>query len=275
MESLDILPKLKETLDYIFVDLDDTLKPSNNIYPEDYHAVHLPRFAEIVRLANSRVIPPIALCTGRELPYVLGGIFPLMNALSIIEGGVLTCNLARSTKQYHEKINAQVRQYFQNLSTVIFPQILEHIPDLYLYTGKEINIAIQCRNPHASIKDYEELLIRELEKRLGGDIKELEYDLSSIAFDFRPKGVNKGSSFDQVCRVERIDPQRVLSIGDSPGDFPIMQKVGFLGTPLNADDLCKDLVTSKGRERGKIAHYQGLQGVIEILTCFAQQECAG
>jgi hydroxymethylpyrimidine pyrophosphatase-like HAD family hydrolase len=40
-------------------------------------------------------------------------------------------------------------------------------------------------------------------------------------------GVNKGQGVLDLCRLQGIDPQRVLAIGDNDNDIPMLEVVGY------------------------------------------------
>jgi Cof subfamily protein (haloacid dehalogenase superfamily) len=52
-------------------------------------------------------------------------------------------------------------------------------------------------------------------------------------------GVDKGSALRKLCELLQIDPQRVLAIGDSENDIPMMQTAGFAIAMGNATDHVK------------------------------------
>ena len=43
------------------------------------------------------------------------------------------------------------------------------------------------------------------------------------------RGVDKGSGLLRLCDILGIDPQRVMAIGDSENDIPMLQAAGFGG----------------------------------------------
>jgi Cof subfamily protein (haloacid dehalogenase superfamily) len=52
-------------------------------------------------------------------------------------------------------------------------------------------------------------------------------------------GVDKGSALRKLCAMLRVDPQRVLAIGDSENDIPMMQTAGFAVAMGNATEHVK------------------------------------
>ncbi len=52
-------------------------------------------------------------------------------------------------------------------------------------------------------------------------------------------GVDKGSGLRKLCELLQVDPQRVLAIGDSENDIPMMQAAGFAIAMGNATPAVK------------------------------------
>lgn len=52
-------------------------------------------------------------------------------------------------------------------------------------------------------------------------------------------GVDKGSALRKLCRLLDVDPKRVLAIGDSENDIPMMQAAGFAIAMGNANEHVK------------------------------------
>jgi hydroxymethylpyrimidine pyrophosphatase-like HAD family hydrolase len=52
-------------------------------------------------------------------------------------------------------------------------------------------------------------------------------------------GVDKGSGLRKLCEIMDIDPQRVLAIGDSENDIPMLRAAGFGVAMGNATESLK------------------------------------
>jgi hydroxymethylpyrimidine pyrophosphatase-like HAD family hydrolase len=52
-------------------------------------------------------------------------------------------------------------------------------------------------------------------------------------------GVDKGSALRKLCEILDVDPQRVLAIGDSENDIPMLQAAGFAIAMGNATESLK------------------------------------
>ena len=52
-------------------------------------------------------------------------------------------------------------------------------------------------------------------------------------------GIDKGSGLRRLCQILDIDPQRVLAIGDSDNDIPMLQAAGFAVAMDNATEGVK------------------------------------
>lgn len=254
-------------IQYTFIDLDGTLRlPPNESLPGYAHLEHAPAFNEIIQLSRAGKTSPMGICTGREKPYV-DGFSDSWGFPDIMEGGVLTGNRATGLLYYHPAITLETRQLFVHLYRDVFPSVVAGIPDLHLYTGKEISIAVERKRDTVSIAELARLLLDPLHPALQPYADKLEYDYSDRAIDFRPIGVNKGTAFKEFCTRQKIDPGKVLSIDDSRGGFSIMDEAGYIGCPSNASEECKQRVRSRG-EHGHVSDYPLLAGVIDILRHF-------
>lgn len=76
---------------------------------------------------------------------------------------------------------------------------------------------------------------------------------SKYAYHIHPKGVDKGTAIEVICRMLRISLEEVASIGDSELEIPLFKKVGFSVAVANAPEELKSVatkVTSSGYSRG-------------------------
>lgn len=249
-------------------DLDDNLVPTDDEQKTREFYEEAIAFSELITQANAGSIPPIGIWTGREEEIVRGAfrIFRLPNFWSAVESGVALVNLATGDKTYHPRISPETRRVFQEIRGEVIPRLVSNNPNLRLYPGKEINVALERHNKDIPIQNYLERVKEALEKYLPF----IEIDYSSIAIDIRPEGVNKGTALEVLTRLTGIQPEEILGTGDSAGDFPMLQRVGFVGCPSNASPECKAFVESRG-ECGYVSELPYVAGVNAILRHFSQR----
>ncbi len=75
------------------------------------------------------------------------------------------------------------------------------------------------------------------------------------------KGVSKGSSVELLARAMKVDLKNVMAIGDSHGDLPMLERVGF---PVVMSNAPNDLKTDYPRHAGDVEDC----GIVE-MTAFA------
>ncbi len=211
-------------------------------------------------LARAGEKPPLVLCTGRPQPYAeaiiqtLDAFFP--NFPSIVENGcflydpvedVIIPNPAIEGK---EKGLRKIRTFLEE--TLIAKRLAKAEP------GKEL-----CVSLNALLGMSIEELFRLTLETLPEDLKRLVFIThSSSAVDITPKGVNKASGLEFMSKYTGIAFSEMIGIGDTVGDFPMLEKVGYPACPGNANSEVIELVK---KSDGYVASAPNTAGVWEIL----------
>ena len=81
--------------------------------------------------------------------------------------------------------------------------------------------AITYENPDQSGRD----VLLEMERRFASRLSIMRTHIWLV--EATAPGVDKGSGLLKLCEIMNIDPQRVLAIGDSENDIPMLQAAGF------------------------------------------------
>lgn len=98
---------------------------------------------------------------------------------------------------------------------------------------------------------------------LPNDMNDLVFvTYSSSAVDITPKGVDKASGLTFLSERTSIPFVEMLGIGDTKGDFPMLERVGFPACPSNAKPEVIELVQERN---GHVAQKPNTAGVWEIL----------
>jgi hypothetical protein len=211
-------------------------------------------------LARHGEKPPIVLCTGRPQPYAeaiiqsLDAFFP--NFPSIVENGCFLYDpvedavIANPAIEGREKELRQVRIFLEE--NIVAKRLAKIEP------GKELCISL---NPFFG-QTVENLFHFTL-KLLPQEIKNLVFvTFSSSAVDITPKGVNKASGLEFLSRRTGIAFAEMIGIGDTSGDFPMLELVGHPACPANARQEVIDLVKKRS---GYVAKASNTSGVWDIL----------
>lgn len=245
---------------YILVDLDDTVYPTQTEgpLPQGFHEA-LGRFSELIQQANEGTLPPIGFCTGREIEYIIVATRTLVtpSCWSVVENGLCLYNLATEDRINHPLLTQEVEQVFCQIRERI-PLLIQRFPDLRPYLRKEVNLALERQRPRINLAGY----VAPVEEMLSEFTDFLDITHSGNAIDLMPKGINKGSGAQELCKAVGIEPTQILSIGDSANDFPIMELAGYVGCPSNAQERCHELMASK---EGYASLYPYVVGVVDII----------
>ena len=254
-----------ERIKLILVDIDDCLLPTDgNFYPDYFTG--LLEVARYVEKANGGEIPKIGFCTGRDRNYVESVAFSVLrpNAWSVIESGIALFNPTTKEMLLNLSLTPEIEAAFNKIRRERLPQILKKFPGLFDYPGNMINIALE--------RQYGvELSIEECYKAVGAELSDLESQglviihHSKIAVDISPQGIDKASGVRFLAEKTGVDPSEMLGIGDSRGDFPMLNLAGSVGCPSNASKECKELIEKKG---GYISPYQYARGVADVLRYY-------
>ena len=253
----------------ILIDIDGCLLSTNGNVSPDYY-IGLNELSHYIKQANQGKFPKIGFCTGRDRNYVEAVAFftGLPNSWSIIESGIALFNPTTKELVFNPALTTEIQEIFLVISENRIPQVLEKYPDLFLYPGNMINVALERRyGSTLSIEESYETVQKEL-----NDLLRLEHIVirhSDIAIDISPSCIDKASGVKFLSQYSGIDLQKTLGIGDTNGDFPMLELVGSVGCPSNASEECKKLVKSRG---GYISPYKYASGVADIFQHFFGQE---
>lgn len=250
---------------YVLADVDDTIVTTDGKFNQSVYGGQ-PKLSWIIEQANIGQLPRFGFCTGREVSYVLGAcrFIETPNSWSVTESGLILYNPSASPDRiYHPAFTKAVSEIFVEIRGKRIPRLEEKYPFLKPYKGKEVNIAIELKDGTATLADCERI-IRE---SLTDIIEFLEINVSSIAVDISPKGVDKGTGAVRLAEVTGIPLSEMLLIDDSLGGKPAADRVGFLACPANASAAFKELVRARG-EKGYESPYEFAEGVADAISHF-------
>jgi hydroxymethylpyrimidine pyrophosphatase-like HAD family hydrolase len=205
-------------------------------------------------------LPPLVLCTGRQIPYaecvaqVIGAFFPGMP--SVVENGAFLYDIARGELIPSPAITAealaQTREVREDVDRLLARVGGER------ERGKEVCISL---NPPAgtSVEQLHEVVTEELAR--WADAVAITHSRSAV--DITPLGVDKGSAIENLAAVTGIPTGAILGIGDTRGDLPMLEKVGIAAAPANASPEVRGCAQYTATQPGPA-------GVAEILREFTQ-----
>lgn len=96
--------------------------------------------------------------------------------------------------------------------------------------------------------------------RGSADIVSITHSVSAV--DVTIKGVTKASGLAMWQDRTKVPVEEIAAIGDSRGDLPVLEEVGFAMCPANATDEVKNFIQENG---GYISPYRTTLGVVDCL----------
>ena len=258
---------VRRKIEAIFIDVDGCLLPTDGDVSPVYF-LGLNQISQYVKEANQGNFPKIGFCTGRDRNYVEAVSFftGLPNSWSVIESGIAIFNPTTKELILNPVLTPKIGKAFVKMSEEKVPQILKRYPELFLYPGNMINIALERRyGTDLSIEECYEVVKKELEGLLEERLIIVTH--SHIAVDISPAGIDKASGMEFLSKYAGINLAKSLGIGDSKGDFPMMKLVGYVGGPSNASKECKELITAK---EGYISQFKYANGVADVISYFVE-----
>ena len=250
----------------VLIDVDDCFLPTNGEITDLFFAGLIDITRKILRIKTGTFAPKIGWCSGRDRNYIEAVSFfcGLPDSWSVIESGVALFNPTTKEMALNPALTTEVKTAFEIIRRERLPQILDKFPDLFDYPGNMINIALERRyGAKISIEECFKEIESELKDLTAQGLATIHH--STIAIDISPAGIDKASGIQFLSQKTKINTKNILGIGDSRGDFPMLNLVGYVGCPTNASKECKELV----RERnGYVSPYHNTFGVADIIDHF-------
>jgi HAD superfamily hydrolase (TIGR01484 family) len=243
------------SISWIIADVDGCISPEASV-PWDLD--HFAEFARIVRAANrgESNLAPMTLCTGRPQPYVE----VLMKLLdirvpAICENGAVFYTLADNNATFDPAISETMLIGLRRLRAFVETEILPANPQVLMQFGKEAQMSLYSESPKLfpPIQQRIETFLRE---NNGPD---LIIQASHVYLNLSFKGVNKGNALKRLQSVLGAPKEKLAGIGDTEGDLPLRETVGFFACPANARDAIKSVADY-------VSPYPELEGILDILS---------
>ncbi|MDQ1257420.1 MAG: hypothetical protein QG656_2024 [Candidatus Hydrogenedentes bacterium] len=239
---------------WIITDIDGCISPEESI-PWD-----LDRFAEFARRsreasAGRGLLAPMTLCTGRPQPYaeVLMKILDI-RAPAICENGVFLYSLHDNRSRFGPGVTEAkilgIRAVRNFIDTVILPEF----PNAVYQVGKEAQLSIYSERP--GIFTEIQPLIEDFVADQGGP--ELVISPSHYYLNISLAGVDKGSTLRALMDELGAEKGELAGIGDTVGDLPLREAVGFFACPSNSQPALKEAADY-------VSPYPNIEGVLDIL----------
>lgn len=260
---------MKKPIEMILIDVDDCLLPTDGEVPFKFFYA-LWDISQLIKEANEGMFPQIGFCSGRDRNYIEAVSFfmGLPDSWSVIESGIALFNPTTKELLLSPALIPEVREAFEEISRRRIPKILKEYPDLYLYPGNMIQVTLERKHESKTpLVECYNAVIEELADLISSGLVTIHH--SQIAIDIGPAGIDKGSGVKFLAEKTGVQFDQMLGIGDSRGDFPMLEIVGHIGCPANASEECKKLVGQKGEYSGYISSLSYARGVLDVIRCHA------
>lgn len=188
-----------------------------------------------LKSSEDRSIPPLTICTGRPMPYaeamaqILGVEIPFVFESG---GGMYDVknNKITWTPSLTDEVTKQVMEIKKWSQDNLIARYPGSIPEFAKYT--DIGIIHQDASV---IDEINKISLEFISERYP--LFEVHY--TPVSVNIILKKANKGQGIRMLCKELGLSLDEVAYIGDSSGDVPGLEIVGFPFAPVNAADPTK------------------------------------
>ena len=240
---------------WIIADIDGCISPDESV---PWNLESFGRFAHLVREASAGrgSLPPLTLCTGRPQPYceVLMKMLDIRVPVIAENGAVLYTlhdNVARYGPGVTEEKLLGLRAVRAFLETEVFPEY----PEAVYQFGKEAQLSVFSER--TEIFDPIKQRVEAFVAQQGGP--DLLINASPCYLNISLNGVDKGSTLRVLLEELGVTHDQAAGVGDSVGDLPLRNAVGFFACPVNAGPEVKAAADY-------VSPYENIDGMLDILT---------
>lgn len=239
---------------WIIADVDGCLTPEESA-PWD-----LDSFLELARLsreasAGRGTLAPMTLCTGRPQPYaeVLMKLLDV-RAPAICENGAVLYSLHDNWARYGPGVTEEKVLALRALRTFIDAEVLPRFPGVLMQFGKEAHLSVYSAQPELFAQVQS--MIQDFVARSGST--SVSISPTHFYLNISLTGVDKGRALASLMEELEVAREETAGIGDTEGDLPLREAVGFFACPANARPCIKDAADY-------VSPYATIHGVLDIL----------
>ena len=242
-------------IEWIISDVDGCLSPEESV---TWDLESFWRLAQLSREASAgrSQLAPLTLCTGRPQPYV-EVLMKLLDvrAPAICENGAVLYSLHDNWARFCPGVTKEKILGLRAIRSFIETKIMPDFPDAVMQVGKEAQISIFSEKPEifAAITPRIEACTQ---SNGGPEITVIE---SHFYLNVSLAGVNKGAALGALMEELKAGREQLAGIGDTAGDLPLREAVGWFACPANALPEIKAVADY-------VSPYPLLEGVLDILA---------
>ncbi|MBN2311404.1 MAG: HAD hydrolase family protein [Candidatus Hydrogenedentes bacterium] len=242
------------SIKWIVADVDGCISPEESA-PWDLEAFG--RFARLVReaAAGRGTLAPLTLCTGRPQPYAEALMKVLdVRAPAICENGAVLYSLHDNRARFGPGVTEEKILALRAVRGFIETELLPAHPDALLQFGKEAQISVFSETGEA----FADVTARVEAFAAANGGPELVINRTPFYLNISLAGVDKGSTLRALFSELGVGREDVAGIGDSEGDLPLREAVGFFACPANARSCLKAVADY-------VSPYEDIEGMLDIL----------
>ncbi len=240
---------------WIITDIDGCISPEESI-PWDLDA-----FMELARISREAAdgrgpVAPMTLCSGRPQPYaeVLLKVLGIW-APAICENGAVLYSLRDNRSRYGPGVTKEKVLGLRAIRGFIDAQLLPEVPELVYQFGKEAHMSVYCSRPEV----FPEIAERIKAFVLESGCPEVVVSPTHYYLNISMAGVNKGNTVNALLEELGADLEHAAGVGDTDGDLPLRDAVGFFACPANATPAVK-------KASDYVSPYPDIRGFLDILN---------
>ena len=184
-------------------------------------------------------IPPLTICTGRPLPYAEAIAQWMGIQLPIVFENAGMLDLHNYSVSVNGTFDDEARQQVSELKKWLSREIIASYDGMQAEFFKLMDAGL--------IHPDEQVILQALpkvKKYVNEHYQDFEVHHTGVSINIILKGNNKRTGIQKLCSLQEIDPQEVAYIGDSSGDIPGLDLVGFPYAPSNASDGVKQVANA-------------------------------
>jgi len=241
-------------MEWIILDIDGCISPEESV-PWD-----LDCFAELAQRSRAASgghgpLPPFTLCTGRPQPYVEALMKMLdIRAPAICENGAVVYTLHDNRSRYGPGVTQEKIEGLRAVRLFIEHEILDGHPELVYQFGKEAQLSVYSSQPECFSEARAE--IEAFARERGGP--DLIVTVSHYYLNISLAKVDKGRALAALLDELGVDKGHTAGVGDTEGDLPLRDAVGFFACPANATPAIRAAADY-------VSPFPNIRGVLDIL----------
>ncbi|MDZ7714585.1 MAG: HAD-IIB family hydrolase [Balneolaceae bacterium] len=186
--------------------------------------------------AADESVPPLTLCTGRPQPYAEAVAQWLGIRLPIIFESSGLYKLKDNQIILPPEFSDETKNQIAELQLWIREEIIPQFPGMELEFAKQMDAGVIHRDKEIIAQAYEQIQAYVLK-----NYPDFEVHKTPVSINTMLSGNNKRKGLEQLSHHIGVDLDDIAYIGDTSGDIPALEIVGYSFAPKHADEKVKEI----------------------------------